>query len=109
MKVRHLPGHIVEPPDPSPDIKVLKGSYTASTGLEIPVEIHMHKDGIIWRLWQEEQARRKGLADRGRQIEDGPVKIYDVQTEVVTVNPPDMQGIEQRVFEDATRAKQLPP
>ena len=44
-KVTHLPGHVVEPPEPSPDITVIHGSYTASTGLEIPVEIHATRTG----------------------------------------------------------------
>ena len=61
MKKEHLPGHVVQPPPPEAGYKMVTGTYTASTGLKIPVEMHCHPDGLIRRLWEEEMARRNAF------------------------------------------------
>lgn len=58
MKKEHLPGHVVEPPPPGSGCVVISGTYSANTGLEVPIEMHCHPNGLIRRLWEEELARR---------------------------------------------------
>ena len=92
MKREHLPGHVVKPPEPSPDVVVINTTYTATTGLEIPVHIHMHKDGLIWKLFQEELKQREGKVlpnpkelqprDEPIQIDIGPPKLEDTPPEL---------------------------
>ena len=41
---------------------MIHGSYTASTGLVIPIEMHCHPSGLIRRLFEEEMKRRNQIA-----------------------------------------------
>jgi hypothetical protein len=92
MKKEHLPGHVVTPPPPESGCKVIHGTYTASTGLEIPVEIHAHPGGLIERLWREEQARRNQITLKIAKVD----KLPDSPRAVLFDAPPKELGLEEK-------------
>ena len=62
------------PPLEEGDI-VIKGSYTASNGIEVPVNIHTNKTGLIYRYWRAEMERRSGGVQK---LEEGVV--YEIES-----------------------------
>lgn len=97
------------PPEEEGDI-VIRGSYTASNGMEIPVNIHTNKSGMIYRHWRAELERRSGGV---RKLEEGQIYEIDPITEDVIPEMPPPEKPKDRgktlvqVFIDEDRRKIL--
>jgi hypothetical protein len=81
------------PPEEEGDI-VIKGSYMASNGMEIPVNIHTNKSGMIYRHWRAELERRSGGV---RKLEEGQIyEIDPIVKEVIPERPPAREKPKER-------------
>ena len=67
--VTHQAGEIINLPEATEDDIVIKGEYTASNGMKIPINLITNKSGIIYQLYQQEAARRAGI----KPLDDGNV------------------------------------
>lgn len=70
--VEELPGVIVDAGAIAEGEMVIEGTYTASTGMKIPVKLITSKEGLIYRLWKEEQERRN---PRQLTVEEDPSQL----------------------------------
>jgi hypothetical protein len=74
------------PPEEEGDI-VIRGSYTASNGMEIPVNIHTNKSGMIYRHWRAELERRS--AGGVRKLDEGQIyEIDPIAKDAIPERPP---------------------
>lgn len=95
------------PPEEEGDI-VIKGSYTASNGMEIPVEIHTNKTGMIYQHWRgelESGSRRSGGVQElqeGQIYEIGPIAKSPGPAETL-LDPPVKGKTLVQVFIDEDR------
>ena len=67
MKRENIDPKRLDEHSPHPEATVVVGTYVASNGMQIPIELRMNKYSLIYRLWCEERDRRGG-----EQITDFP-------------------------------------